>query len=289
MLAAMSPILLLGSFFGFKMGGDARRSAQQRESVATFWQIVAGSLAAFVVLPFLVLLVIKLMGVDFSGDFRQRVMNGMTIWLGLMYVVVPAALILWGWQRRRKFRSLATAEPENAVSAPRKKRLLPWVIIAMIGSAGLLIMVLADTNKQVNRVAAVEIQKMVMDGTAKQAKYFCIIQFQSGVSNFWITMQQDGKEVNYSAQVDDTTLALVKAQRIKCPTYIQAAILRYLVARQIFAGVLHFHPGGRGVILLRRPGNSVRRKWMRSKVKIATGGASGKKVFGTALRWECSR
>jgi len=87
-IAALSPILLLGGFFGFKMGGDARQSSQQRESVATFWRIVVGSLAAFVVLPFLLLMFLNFLPVDFSGDFRQRVMDGVTIWLGLMYAVV---------------------------------------------------------------------------------------------------------------------------------------------------------------------------------------------------------
>ena len=87
-IAALSPILLLGGFFGFKMGGDARQSSQQRESVATFWRIVVGSLAAFVVLPFLLLIVLNIQPVDFSGDFRQRVMGGITIWLGLIYAVV---------------------------------------------------------------------------------------------------------------------------------------------------------------------------------------------------------
>ena len=284
-LAALSPILLLGGFFGFKMGGDARRSAQQRESVATFWRIVVGSLAAFVVLPFLVLVVIKLMGVDFSGEFRQRVMNGMTLWLGLMYVVVPAALILWGWQRRRKFRSLATAEPENAVSAPRKKRLLLWVIIAMIGSAGLLVMVLSDTNKPVQRVTAVEIQKMVADGTAKQAKYFCILQFQNGVSNFWITMPEDGKEVHYSAPVDDATLALVKAQGINCPTYVSGRDFevfgwpgKLLPVFCVFILAIGI------VVLVRRPGKlNPQPRDAQQILKLQQVERMGNKVFGSAV------
>ena len=137
-IAALSPILLLGGFFGFKMGGDARQSSQQRESVATFWRIVVGSLAAFVVLPFLLLIVLNIQPVDFSGDFRQRVMGGITIWLGLMYAVVPAALILWAWQRRRKFQSQPAYEPEVAVNPGKKKRFVLWVIIAMIGTASLL-------------------------------------------------------------------------------------------------------------------------------------------------------
>ena len=142
-----SDLCCWAAYFGFKMGGDARQSPQQRESVATFWRIMVGCLAAFVVLPFLLLIVLAFIPVDFSGDFRQRLLGGMTIWLGLMYAVVPAALILWAWQRRRKFQSQTTAnEPEMAANPGKKKRLVLWVIIAMIGTACLLGLLLSDTN-----------------------------------------------------------------------------------------------------------------------------------------------
>src|ERR1039458_5445413 len=284
-IAALSPILLLGGFFGFKMGGDARRSSQQRESVVMFWRIVVGSLAAFVVLPFLVLMVIKFLSVDFSGDFRQRVMHGMTIWLGLMYAVVPAALILWAWQRRRKFQSQAPGEPEIAVNPGRKKRLVLWVTIATIGTACLLALVLSDTNKKVQHITAAEVQQMVADGKARQAEYFCILQFQTGYSNFWITMREDGKRVNYSAPVDDATLALVQAQGIKCPTYVSGRDFevfgwpgKLLPVFCVFILAIGI------VVLLRRPGKfNPQPMDAQQAVKLQQVERAGNKVFGTIV------
>src|ERR1017187_7221541 len=254
-IAALSPILLLGGFFGFKMGGDARQSSQQRESVATFWRIVVGSLAAFVVLPFLLLIVLNIQPVDFSGDFRQRVMGGITIWLGLMYAVVPAALILWAWQRRRKFQSQPAYEPEVAVNSRKKKRFVLWVIIAMIGTASLLGLALEDTNKKVQYITTAEVQKMVMDGNGKEAEFFSISQYQNGSSNFWIRLRENGKRTYVSAPVDDATLALIKAQGIKCPTCVQGRAFevfgwpgRFLPVFCLFILTIG------GVVLLRRPG-----------------------------------
>jgi RNA polymerase sigma factor (sigma-70 family) len=254
-IAAWSPLLLLGGFFGFKMGGDARQSLQQRESVATFWRIVVGSLAAFVVLPFLLLVFLNILPVDFSGDFRQKVLDGMTLWLGLMYAVVPAALILWAWQRQRRFRSQTATTPETAAGTGKKKRLVLWVVVAMIGTACLLGLVLSDTNKKVQHITAAEVQKMVTDGRGKEAEYFCIMQFRNGSSNFWITLRQNGQRANFSAPVDDATLALIKEQGIKCPTYVSGRDFevfgwpgRLLPVFCIFILAIG------GVVLLRRPG-----------------------------------
>ena len=97
-------VLGIGSFFslsgwlGYKMGRDAGQSPRQRESVATFWRIVVGCLVAFVALPILAILIAVVIPVPVS---KQGLCTAITIWLGLMYAVMPAALILWAWQRRR--------------------------------------------------------------------------------------------------------------------------------------------------------------------------------------------
>ena len=284
-IAALSPILLLGGFFGFKMGGDARQSSQQRESVATFWRIVVGSLAAFVVLPFLLLIVLNNLPVDFSGDFRQRVMGGITIWLGLMYAVVPAALILWAWQRRRKFQAQATSEPAVVPDTKKKKRFVLWVIIAMIGTASLLGLALEDTNKKVQYITTAEVQKMVMDGKGKEAEFFSISQYQNGSSNFWIRLRENGKRAYFSAPVDDATLALIKAQGIKCPTYVQGRDFevfgwpgRFLPVFCIFILAIG------GVVLLRRPGKYNPRETDEHRTReMQQVERTANKVFGTVV------
>ena len=285
MLVALSPVLLLGGFFGFKMGGDARRSPQQRESVVMFWRIVVGSLSAFVVLPFLVLLGIKLLAVDFSGDFRQRIMNGMTIWLGLMYAVVPAALILWAWQRRRKFQSYAPGEAAGAANPGRKKRLVLWVALATIGAAGLLVLVLSDTNKNVQHITAAQVQQMVADGRGKQADYFCIMQFQNGDSNFWITMREGGQQVNYSAPVDNATLALVKAQGLNCPTYVSGRDFEVFGWPGKLLPVFCVFIMAIGIaVLLRRPGKfNPQGMDAQQVIKLQQVERVGRRVFGTIV------
>jgi RNA polymerase sigma factor (sigma-70 family) len=283
-IAAMSPILLLGGFFGFKMGGDARQSSQQRESVATFWRIVVGSLAAFVVLPFLLLMFLNFLPVDFSGDFRQRVLDGMTIWLGLMYAVVPAALILWAWQRRRKFQSQPACEAEAAVNPRKKKRFVLWVIIAMIGTACLLGLVLSDTNKKVQYITAAEVQKMVADRKGKEIQ-FSISQYQSGYSHFFITLRENGKRVLFSAPVDDATLALIKEQGIKCPTYVQGRDFEVFGwPGKLLPVFCIFILAIGGVVLLRKPGkfnpqemDAQQTRKMQQVERLAN------KVFGTGV------
>lgn len=253
-LGALSPILLLGGYFGFKMGGDARQSTQQRESVATFWRIMVGCLAAFVALPILVLLVLAIIGVDFSGVFRLRVLGGMTLWLGLMYVVVPSALILWAWQRRRKLQSQASRGPEVAAGASKKKRFVLWVVIAMIGTASLLVLCLADSNWKVQHITAAEVQKMVADGKDKEAD-FSVMQNQNGYRYFFITLRENGRRTKFTAPVDDATLVLLKEHGIKCPTYVQGRDFevfgwpgRLLLPFCIFILAIG------GVVLLRKPG-----------------------------------
>jgi hypothetical protein len=283
-IAAMSPILLLGGFFGFKMGGDARQSSQQRESVATFWRIVVGSLAAFVVLPFLLLIVLNILPVDFSGDFRQRVMDGMTLWLGLMYAVVPAALILWAWQRRRKFQTQPACEPEVAVNPRKKKRLVLWVIISMIGTACLLGLVLSDSNNKSQHMTIAEAQKMVADSKGREIQ-FSISQYQNGSSNFWITLRANGKRTYVSAPVDDATLALLKEQGIKCPTYVQGRDFeifgwpgRFLPFFCIFILAIG------GVVLLRRPGKYNPRETDEHRTReMQQVERTANKVFGTVV------
>jgi RNA polymerase sigma factor (sigma-70 family) len=281
-IAALSPILLLGGFFGFKMGGDALQSPQQRESVATFWRIMVGCLAAFVALPMLLLIVLNFIPVDFSADFRQRLLGGITIWLGLMYAVVPAALILWAWQRRRKFQAQATGEPEVAAGTSKKKRLVLWLVIAMIGTACLLGLLLLDTHKTVQHITTAEVQKMVADGMGKEAE-FSILQYQNGYRYLWI--KETGKRIFFSAPVDDATLALLKEQGIKCPIYVQNRDFevfgwpgRFLPVFCIFILAIG------GVVLLRRPGKYNPRETDEHRTReMQQVERTANKVFGTVV------
>lgn len=245
----LSPILLLGGYFGFKMGGDARQSPSGRESVATFWRIIVGCLTAFVLCPILLLILLRVAGVDFTGAFKQRLLGGLTIWLGLMYALVPAALFLWAWQRRKPLQAIAS-------QTPPKKWFGLWLLIAMIGTAGLLVFCLMDANWKVQYINAAGVQKMVVNGVAKEAE-FSILQHQDGESSFWITLRKNGKVAKFSAPVDNATVSLLKDRGIKCPIYVQGRDF------EVFGWPGRFLPGFcifilmiGAVVLLRRPGNS---------------------------------
>ena len=253
-IAAWSPLLMLGGFFGFKMGGDTRQSSQQRESVATFWQIIVGSLATFVGLPFLLLLVLKFLPVDFSGDFRQRVFGGMTIWMGLMYAVLPAALIWWAWQRRRKFQSQAIPEPEAVSDTRVKKRVVLWVVIAMVIAACPLGDSLLHFDWKARRITAAEVQKMVANSQGKEIQ-FSIQQYQNGISVCWVSLRENGKRARFWAPVDDATLALLKEQGIQYPIHVQGRDFEVLGWPGKFMPVFCiFILAIGGVVLLRQPG-----------------------------------
>ena len=217
-LGILSPFLLLGGFFGFKMGGDARQSPAQRESVVTFWRILVGCLAAFVVLPVLLLIMAGLAHV--SDDFRQKLLQGLTDWLGLMYFVVPAALVLWAWQRRSKPRTPDTGQPDG-LTVSKPKRLGRWVVVTMIVAAGLLGLLFLDSGHgKVQRMTTQEVQEMILSGRGKEAD-FSVLQYQNGSGNLWIELRQPGQKTKITAPVDDATLAMIKAQGFKCPTYVQ--------------------------------------------------------------------
>jgi RNA polymerase sigma factor (sigma-70 family) len=281
-LAALSPILLVGGFFGFKMGGDARQSRQQRESVVLFWRIIVGSLVAFIVLPLVILVAIGSLAKDFSGDFRQQVLHGITLWLGLMYVVVPAALILWAWQRRRKLQSEPAYEPEMAMK--KKSRLVLWVIVAMLGAACLLGFVLSDSNNHIQHITAAEVQKMAADSQGKDIQ-FSVTQYQSGYSDFFVILRENGKRLMFSAPMDDATLAVIKQQGIACPTYVQGRDFeifgwpgKFLPVFCIFILAIG------GVVLLRRPGKFNPQPLDPQQVlKLQQVERLGTRIFGTAM------
>ncbi len=253
-MGVLSSILLLGGYCGFKMGGDARQSAPQRESVATFWRIVVGCLAAFVVVPVVLLIFLGALPVVFSGDFRQRLMDGLTIWLGLMYAAVPAALILWAWQRRRKFQSQAAGGAAAAPGTGRKKRLALWVVIAMSGTACLFVLLVSDRHKKFQHITTAEVQKMAADGKGKEIT-FCILQYRSGESNILVTLRENGRRKLFTAPVDDAALALLKERSIECPTYVSGRDFEVLGwPGRLLPVFCVFILAIGGVVLLRRPG-----------------------------------
>jgi hypothetical protein len=154
----------------------------------------------------------------------------------------------------------------------------------MIGTACLLGLVLSDTNNKVQHITTVEVQKMVADSKGKEIQ-FSISQYQSGYSHFFITLRENGKRVLFSAPVDDATLALIKEQGIKCPTYVQGRDFevfgwpgRFLPFFCIFILAIG------GVVLLRRPGKYNPREMDAQRTReMQQVERTANKVFGTVV------
>ena len=214
-------VLGIGSFFslsgwlGYKMGRDAGQSQRRRESVATFWRIVVGCLVAFVALPILAILIAVVIPVPVS---KEKLCAAITLWLGVMYAVIPAALILWAWQRRRGFH-LREAFTEEVVVAKRRPYML-WVALGVIGTACVLGLALPDTNWKVQYLNTEQVRQLIEDGKNKDLQ-FSIMQYQDGRNYFFIKLLENGRLSKFDATVDDGTLALLKENGMACPTYVQ--------------------------------------------------------------------
>ena len=214
-------ILGVGSFFslsgwlGYKMGRDATQSLRQCEAVVTFWRIVVGCLVAFVAIPILAILMVAIFHVPV---FRQALLTAITIWLGTMYAVIPAALILWAWQRRSgRQREDVVAE---AVGETKRRSFKLWVALGVIGTACVIGLTMSDTNWKVQFLKPAEVRKLISDDKDKDLQ-FSILQYQDGRSYFFIERLEAGRLTKFDAAVDDDTRALLKQNGISCPVYVQ--------------------------------------------------------------------
>ncbi len=243
----MVSILSLGGYFGYKMGRDARQSPRQRESVVTFWRVVVGSLAVFFALPFLLVLVRAAFPIVSKGNLYA----GLTIWLGLMYAVVPVALVLWAWQRRHGLPRQPNAGKETQEGKQRSFN--RWVALAMIGAGCIRALSVSDAGGKVQPPKTEQVRKLIMEGKNKDLA-FSVFQYQNGTRFLLIKMRENGKQSNSVAPVDNGTLALLKDNGIVCPTYFQGRDFeifgwpgRYLIFLCIFILVMGT------VVLLVRP------------------------------------
>ncbi len=250
-LGLLSPILLLGGIFGFKMGGDALKSSQQRESVATFWRILAGCLAVFGVLPNLVLLFLGAFRLRLSGDFGNQLLHGVMYSPGFLLVAVAAALIVYALQRRRTFRSQAAGEPEAVASTKRRARPGLWMLIATMGAASLLVFryMLSET---VHPLSPQEVRKIIADNKGEEVR-FLIFQNRNGNRNFYIVLRENGRLMKFSAPADASNLALIKEQGINCPTLVEGRDFQnYRWPGRLSEAALFFILAIGGGLLLRR-------------------------------------
>ncbi len=243
-IVPVGPFVSLGGWLGYKMGGDAGQSPQQRDSVTRFWGILMSSLILFVLLP--VLLCLPLMMLFGS---KEHFLTAMRIWLDILYGVVVAALGLWIWQRRKSRRR----EFAGSAVGARMKNLFIWsVALAMIVAASFFALAISDTNWKIDTISTAEAQEII-EGKNQDTQFFVMryhyhSAFQNSADTYdelWIRLQENGKFSKFIAPANQATLALLADKGIPCPTYVQGRDFEiFRMAGQIADGLVCVHSRG---------------------------------------------
>jgi RNA polymerase sigma factor (sigma-70 family) len=228
----------LGTLFGYKLGRDATGLPQQRKSAAKFWRIFGGGLIVFLLLP--LLLTFGVTGF-LQGEARARFLSVMTVWLGLAYPLVPASLLFWAWQRRRNSSpadsagaasqsELVPQSAEDSQPGPARRISRRLVLFLTVAAAGLLVFCYMDTNHNVGVLTSAELRDLIDKSASAELKVSIMEghnhnlipprEYPTMYRYFWVEVDKGGKVVKYTADVDETTLALIAQKGIPCPTYV---------------------------------------------------------------------
>jgi hypothetical protein len=98
--AVLGPVVMLLSLhFGYKLERDSARSPQRREFVLKYYRILVGCIAVFT----LAVLSLTLGGWPLAQT-RPKLFVGLLMGLGVVYIIVVAALTLWMRRRQQKIR-----------------------------------------------------------------------------------------------------------------------------------------------------------------------------------------
>ena len=227
---------MLGTLFGYKLGRDATGLPQQRKSAAKFWRIFGGGLVLFLFLP--LLLTFGVTGF-LQDEARARFLSVMTIWLGLAYALVPGSLLFWAWQRRRRqpdsdsAGAVSQAEPvpqpvEDIRPGIARRISRRLVLLLTVAAAGLLVFCYTDTNHNVGNLTGAGLRDLINQTAPGNLKVSIMEghdhsfyrEYPSMYRYFWVEVGKDGKAAKYTAEVDETTLALIAQKGISCRTYV---------------------------------------------------------------------
>jgi len=105
--AVLSPVIMfLSMYFGYRLERDSARSPQRREFVIKAYRIMAACIVVFM---------LAVLSLTLGGwQTHPKLFVGLLIGLGLVYIIVIAALTLWMRWRRREIREQEIAEDRPA-------------------------------------------------------------------------------------------------------------------------------------------------------------------------------
>ena len=222
----MAPILPLGGYIGYKMGGDRQHSERARRSVATFWRIMGASMLLFVFLPpLLLVLFVKTFSLS---DPRIRPLGEILLNFPIpvfIYTVALLSLVIWVWQRRRPI------GPETAggaqISSQAGKSITLWVVLAMAGALVCLAFfcLIASVSSrmhipQEHYLSTAEVQNLIANSKWRDIE-FSLSQLRNGFRNLNGEVRENGTEYVLHAPAENSTMALLAEKGISYKTRIE--------------------------------------------------------------------
>jgi RNA polymerase sigma factor (sigma-70 family) len=220
----MAPVLPLGGYIGYKMGGDSQHSERARRSVATFWRIMGASMLLFVFLPPLLLgLIAKTFHLS-----HARMMSFTGIYTEFsfpvfIYGVAPLSLVIWVWQRRRRI------APETAGGAPVSsqagKPITLWVVLAMTGALVWLAYSFWFSSwqmqlPQIRLLSTAEVQNLIANSKGRDIG-FALVQYRNGFRQLNSEVRENGTRSWFHAPAENSTMALLAENGISYETSIE--------------------------------------------------------------------
>ena len=222
----LAPVLPLGGYIGYKMGGDRQNSERARRSVATFWRIMGASMLLFVFLPpLLLVLFVKIFSLS---DPRIRPLGEILLNFPIpvfIYTVAPLSLVIWVWQRRRPI------GPETAggaqISSQAGKSITLWVVLAMAGALVCLAFfcLIASVSSrmhipQEHYLSTAEVQNLIANSKGRDIE-FSLSQLRNGFRNLNGEVRENGTEYVLHAPAENSTMALLAEKGISYKTRIE--------------------------------------------------------------------
>lgn len=216
----LAPMLPVGGYIGYKMGGDRQHDERARRSVATFWSVIGFSMLLLIFLPVLLVAILE-QTVHMSHPAFYAFSR---IWMeflipALTYAVAPLSLALWIWQRRRPIGpGPADGSP---IPARAEKSSTIWVVLGMTGALVSLVFLLwgsvtvsaaiarhPELIPKTHYLSTAEVQKLIARSQGTNLD-LCLSQFRNGYRQLYGDAREDGTPYVFQAPAEDSTLALL--------------------------------------------------------------------------------
>ncbi len=224
----LAPVLPVGGYIGYKMGGDRQHSERARRSVAAFWRIMGASMLLLVFLPPLLMALL-----EHTLHLTHATFNALgEIWVeflipALIYAVVPLSLVIWVWQRRRPIGPETSGGAQTSTRSGKSMTL--WVVLAMTGALVCLILCfwvssqLSRNSKlipQTQYLSTAEVQKLIANSKGGDVQ-FVISQLKNGYRHLNGEVRENGTLTVFHSPAENSTLALLAEKGISYKTRME--------------------------------------------------------------------